>query len=193
MFAHYATHRCHTSPAQPASSSHRPRRGAGVRRRARRAERRRQHRAGGRSRRQRRGRHGARAGQPRHPPHGRRRARAGAARQHLRDAAQVRRRAATSAPAWPRSTSPTTASPTRSPCRTASRSRRRAADVGRRQVVARPGALPRRPGERRQRAAASDATTPSAPGNAAGNLASIATVEAPDDSTVVLTLAQPDN
>lgn len=41
--------------------------------------------------------------------------------------------------------------------------------------------------------AASDATTPSAPGNAAGNLASIATVEAPDDSTVVLTLAQPDN
>ena len=41
--------------------------------------------------------------------------------------------------------------------------------------------------------AASDATTPSAPGNAAGNLASIATVDAPDDSTVVLTLAQPDN
>src|SRR6478672_8308142 len=35
--------------------------------------------------------------------------------------------------------------------------------------------------------AASDATTPSAPGNAAGNLASIAAVDAPDDSTVVLT------
>jgi ABC-type transport system substrate-binding protein len=43
------------------------------------------------------------------------------------------------------------------------------------------------PGGRRH-ARGRDATTPSAPGNAAGNLASIATVEAPDDSTVVLTL-----
>ena len=60
-------------------------------------------------------------------------------------------------------------------------------------MVARPGALPRRPGGRRQHARGERRHHASAPGNAAGNLASIATVDAPDDSTVVLTLAQPDN
>ena len=80
----------------------------------------------------------------------RRRARPGAARQHLRDAAHVRRRGQRRA--RPRHARRLRRRPHlhADPAGRRHLLRRQAADVGRRQVVARPGALPRRPGGRRQ-------------------------------------------